>query len=367
MCIRDSLSYTFYSSTDDYSYIYLDGVGIFNTSAAWNGGWGGTYTYSQNINPGNHTISIYSVNRGGPWGMRFALRNNGDGTFPVVSTSDYFTNIWWDGGPTSPHPVPAGWPEGRAHWIWGYGNWVYATFNAPLVCPDGYTLNAIDFMCYKDTLADSVVDNCSSLENNSDCKLQSETVDGVVTYNNFNPTGLSPVPSCKTFSGAVQAFSVCHDWWIKNRTYLCRTQTAYDLSAIKERAKNISNTVNAGSSSFSYQDKTLDSSGGWYYSSNTVDANTTGGTTTCVTACKTRKPATNTQASLTGTTAQSNVSTDSWEFFYKACSGDTCPIGAGEEVLIGCQCISEFAEAATIMETISQAGKDLICSDGTRQ
>jgi hypothetical protein len=43
-----------------------------------------------------------------------------------------------------------------------------------------------------------------------------------------------------------------------------------------------------------------------------------------------------------------------------------CPAGAGEEVLISCQCINEFAEAATIMETMNQAGKDLICSDGTK-
>jgi hypothetical protein len=160
---------------------------------------------------------------------------------------------------------------------------------------------------------------------------------------------------------------VCHDWWTKNRTYLCRASSAYDLSAVRERTGYISNTVTSGGSSFYYQDKTLNAVGGWFYSSNTVLVDTTGGTFTCMTACKTRRPATNTQASLTGTTAQSNVSTASWEFFYKTCSGSTCPVDAGEEVLIGCQCIDEFAEAATIMETMNQAGKDLICSDGTRQ
>jgi hypothetical protein len=160
---------------------------------------------------------------------------------------------------------------------------------------------------------------------------------------------------------------VCHDWWTKNRTYLCRASSAYDLSAVKERTGYIASTVATSGSSFSYQDKTKNLSGGWSYSSNTVTVDTTGGTFTCMTACKTRRPATNTQASLTGTTAQSNVSTAGWEFFYKTCSGSTCPVDAGEEILIGCQCIDEFAEAATIMETMNQAGKDLICSDGTRQ
>lgn len=271
--------------------------------------------------------------------------------------------------------------QSSSNWVFGFidgggkgngGNqtWLYNYLVdkiSPPICPTGYTLNTTDIMCYLDTLSDSVIDNCSELENNSACKLQGETVDGVATYSNFNPTGLTPPSSCITLTGAMQTFNVCHDWWTKERTYLCTTSAAYDLSAIKERTKNISNTVTTGSSSFSYQDKTPDASGEWTYSSNTVAVDTTGGSSTCMTSCKTRKPATNTQASLTGTTAQSNVSTSSWEYFYKTCSGATCPVGSDEEVLIDCQCINEFGEAAAVMEAMDEAGKDLICSDGTKQ
>ena len=73
------------------------------------------------------------------------------------------------------------------------------------------------------------------------------------------------------------------------------------------------------------------------------------------------------QASLSGTNAQSNVSTSSWEFFYKTCAASVCPVGDGEEILTDCQCIDEFAEAATIMETMNHAAKDLICSNGDLQ
>lgn len=238
---------------------------------------------------------------------------------------------------------------------------------SPPLCPAGYQYVAADVKCYKDTLSQGTSDGCASLSEDPNCRLKEETIDGVESYHNYSPTKLVVLPSCRTFMGRLQNFDVCNDWWAKTRTYLCQTSLTYEFSTVKERAANISNTASAGSGSFSYQDKTPNSSGGWDYSANTVSADTAGGSSSCMTACKTRKPASNTQASLSGTTAQSNVSTSSWEFFYKTCAASVCPVGDGEEILIDCQCIDEFAEAATIMETMNHAAKDLICSNGDLQ
>ena len=40
---------------------------------------------------------------------------------------------------------------------------------------------------------------------------------------------------------------------------------------------------------------------------------------------------------------------------------------SGEEIVIDCQCINEFAEAATVIQTLRLAGKDNICSSGQKQ
>lgn len=248
--------------------------------------------------------------------------------------------------------------------------YIWSFLNDPLSLWECSYVDIRKYWCIvkEDRLSPETINNgCVGYEGNANCSLKEETVDGVTTFINYNPTGFVPTSSCRSFTGEVESFNVCADWWEKNRTYFCRSDSFYDLSRIKERAANISNTASAGSGSFSYQDKTPNSSGGWDYSANTVSADTAGGSSSCMTACKTRKPASNTQASLNGTTAQSNVSTSSWEFFYKTCAASVCPVGDGEEILTDCQCIDEFAEAATIMETMNHAAKDLICSNGNLQ
>lgn len=54
-----------------------------------------------------------------------------------------------------------------------------------------------------------------------------------------------------------------------------------------------------------------------------------------------------------------------YNYFYHECSSDNkCSSDEGEEVVKACQCINEFAEAAAIMQTMRQAGQDMICSSG---
>jgi hypothetical protein len=86
-------------------------------------------------------------------------------------------------------------------------------------------------------------------------------------------------------------------------------------------------------------------------------------------ACKTRKPKRKTDAAFPGQAAQYLADPEGWEFFYKKCDGSSCPLDAsgGEEIVLDCQEISEFAEAATIMNILEQANKDMICSDGVKK
>ncbi|MFQ5598912.1 MAG: conjugal transfer protein TraN, partial [Nitrospiria bacterium] len=88
----------------------------------------------------------------------------------------------------------------------------------------------------------------------------------------------------------------------------------------------------------------------------------------CQTSCKTSRPSINTDASLSGNTAQFRTTTRSTDFFYKSCptvSGSpTCPLDPGETLVTDCRCQDDFAEAASLMEVLKSAGEGLTC-DGT--
>ncbi len=50
-----------------------------------------------------------------------------------------------------------------------------------------------------------VTDQCSLLENNPNCQLRSETIDGVTTVENYMATGLEPLSSCRTLGDTMTA------------------------------------------------------------------------------------------------------------------------------------------------------------------
>ena len=50
---------------------------------------------------------------------------------------------------------------------------------------------------YQCSMQSGITNECSVLENNSNCQLQSETIDGVTTVNNYMATGLLPLSSCQ--------------------------------------------------------------------------------------------------------------------------------------------------------------------------
>ncbi len=212
-----------------------------------------------------------------------------------------------------------------------------------------------------DTIQEGITDQCQGYEDDPTCRLKEEIVDGVYTYRNFNPTGLTPLPSCRDFTG-YEIHTICRDWWEKKRTYLCQVQ-GWDFNDAQKRMARITSTATDNTTSLYYQDLRKDDNGNWINESNTISLPPRDPYSDCERACKTKKPSTNTQAGVTGNAAEYQTSTITYDFFYKSCVNNTCPLVAGEEMVKDCQCINDFAEAASIMESLKEASKDIICSE----
>jgi hypothetical protein len=137
---------------------------------------------------------------------------------------------------------------------------------------------------------------------------------------------------------------------------------------MKRRAKTIKDSVIDSGGSASYTDARRDSQGNWLpETQNTITMpSRVSSSSQCMKACKTRKPVPNTETT-TGGAKSSYTGSTTWSFFYKECANDVCPAGADEEIIKGCQCINEFADAAVVMQTIRMGAADLICSDGTKK
>ncbi len=172
----------------------------------------------------------------------------------------------------------------------------------------------------------------------------------------------NPSECAKTCTGRA-----ARDWWKKDRTYVC-TASGYDFSDAKQRVSSIKESVTDNTSSIYYRDYRKNDDGQWIYEDRTYDMTGTyrPAVDTCQKACKTRKRVEDTQTNVTAMKGDYLESTTSYNFFYRQCGSTGCPLGEGEEVVLDCQCINEFAEAAVIMQSLRQAGRDMICSSGEK-
>ena len=114
----------------------------------------------------------------------------------------------------------------------------------------------------------------------------------------------------------------------------------------------------------SYDDYRKDGSGGYSTSKEAMKLYDSASYDNCVKVCKIRAPKTDTQAGMSGTTADYRTGTSGYDVFYKKCSNGLCPLDtvAGEELLADCACPDDFAEAASIMSALEEASKDILCS-----
>ncbi len=227
-----------------------------------------------------------------------------------------------------------------------------------------------------DTVNNEISDQCQQYENNSNCQLKDEWVDGVRTWKDYASTGLVPVGQvCKTFYGWT-SHTFCYNWWTKERIYTCKT-SGYNFDKAKQRVTTIVNsTANANVMSTStlgevnYQDY-RESNGSWGYHNGSLTIPLSGSKNGCMFVCKVKVPVQDTQAYSNTNTSQYR-SIQSYSFDYRKCTDTdgtyTCPYdpSKGETIVTNCQCINEFAEAAAIMQTLENAGKDIICSSGVK-
>lgn len=213
-------------------------------------------------------------------------------------------------------------------------------------------------------LHEGIQDNCKSLDEDEKCQIKEEKVDGVLTYRQFNPTGLAPTSSCRNFSGSICSKDVCRAWWKKERTYLCELDEEYNFEDVRKRVARVESTATDNTTTMTYSDLRKDAQGNWIAENLQVNLNERGAYARCEEACKTRKVVQPPQAGTPGHAGGSRYDATTYDFFYKVCQDSVCPAELGEEIIKDCQCINEFAEATAIMETLNQASKDIICSDG---
>jgi len=222
-----------------------------------------------------------------------------------------------------------------------------------------------------DTINESINDQCTALEENPKCQIQDEQVDNVYTYKNYQPTGLIPIATCKDYNGFYY-HNICRDWWEKDRTYLCQGDSKFDFTDSMKRVSEVYKTTKDTNGIATYTDyRQDDKTKTWQTEGNTFDLGVARSQPydTCSKVCKTRKLKQDTQATQSGTTSQYRKDITTYEFYYRQCypQANVCPAGAGEEILKDCQCIDEFAETFTLLETLKEAGEDAICSSGAKK
>ncbi len=260
-------------------------------------------------------------------------------------------------------------PSGDLVWIEG---WYYTSNVNRIDCPSGYSDGFCNGMCCmkpadrKDLFEEIEDDRCLAWENDSKCRLKDEKTDDVYTFQNYGPTSLAPFPSCRTFTGYVP-HEVCRDWWRKDRTYICVTPGRYNFDDTKRRVDSIHDSASENSGSLAYTDLRKNTDGSWLSESvssplGTAIQNPSRGA--CDQACKTRKLRPDTQAGKTGNRAQYQNTAAAYDFFYRLCRDGICPAGEGEEIVRDCNCLNDFAEAASVLSVLNAAGKDMICTTG---
>lgn len=222
-------------------------------------------------------------------------------------------------------------------------------------------------------------ENCSTIDLNI-CALDAEYVcdaggNGCVnTVRNGALTGLSPLPQTMAmtdknnlmwqfttngneigYNGPVGSGVVVtgsNVWWLIKREFVCDSLNSYDSTQGLNRAADVKGSVVLSGDKMSYLDGQMV----------TVDIKKTQNPGVCEMGCKVTMPSKNHQTTTKTTTWQYNKDTSDFVTYYKACVAGKCPIESGETLVQDCQCLNDFAKTASMMESMKNASKDMICS-----
>ncbi|MGX9280548.1 conjugal transfer protein TraN [Pantoea ananatis] len=229
---------------------------------------------------------------------------------------------------------------------------------------EGYALVRIkaDLSCKEGQ--ERTVNTCAVYEQDDGCHLVDENVDGVTTFSGGINTGLTAIKPTQTLTGNFCSIVVQRPWFTKKRTYRCNKKTAYNFDNIIERKAYIDKTVTPGD----YKDKMF-SNGNVSYGAGELFWPKMPTVGDCTNVCKTRKVKETPDMTVSGTTDKTRTGANvQYNYYYHECdTSNQCPAEAGEEVVKACQCMNEFAEAAAIMQTMRQAGQDMICTSGEKK
>ncbi|EDE0787492.1 conjugal transfer protein TraN [Salmonella enterica] len=208
---------------------------------------------------------------------------------------------------------------------------------------------------------DYISNTCTAYEQDKECQLVEEAVDGVKTFTGGINTGLIPLAQTQVLQGNFCSVPVKRDWFKKNRTYRCNKKTSFNFDNIIERKAYIDKTVTPGD----YKDKMFNN-GKVSYGAGELFWPDMPKVGDCINMCKTRKPKQTPDMAVSGQVDKNNkTGVIKYDNFYYECDAtNKCPAEPGEEVIKACQCLNEFAEASAIMQVIRQAGQDMICSSG---
>lgn len=211
--------------------------------------------------------------------------------------------------------------------------------------------------------ADVFEDSCAAFAKDPDCDLSWESVDGITTVNNYNPTGLTPLATTKDITGNNCVLSATRDWWSRERNYKCKKQSQFDFTDGLNRTQIVTDSANASG----YDDYRLEEeSGQWVSDQGSLAFPNFTQQGTCEHTCKAQKKIEHDAVAGMGPQSNSLTNADSIEYKYYTCTSDgACPLEPGETVVTNCGCHSYLLEAALQMQSGRLAGQDTLCSSGT--
>lgn len=219
----------------------------------------------------------------------------------------------------------------------------------------GYALAkfSVDTSC--DINQEWITNSCEAIANNPKCRLKSETIDGVKTYQYYNSTGLSPVASERQIGGGSCDLKITRPWWNATREYECQIENDIDFSVGITR--NAAIEQSASSSTYT------DLIGGINTPRNLTIPNIAPAAN-CTNACKIKRPKDKVPVAGTGPVATTETE---YDIIYQACTGpdnSICQTDENDILVTSCSCLNEFGAASTMMQSLRQAAQDLTCTSG---
>lgn len=222
-------------------------------------------------------------------------------------------------------------------------------------------------------------ENCSQIDMNI-CALDAEYIceygggNCVNTVRNGVLTGLSPLPQSTTLIDSAQVawqftttgsainyisninngvlVNGTNVWWLIKREFVCDSTNSYDSTPGLDRAASIKGSVINNGDSMSYLDGQTVS----------VDVHKAQNTGNCEMGCKVTIDSKNHQNTTATSTWEYNKNTSDIVTYYKSCINGACPIESGETLIQDCQCLNDFTKSASMMQSMRNASKDMICS-----